>query len=168
MVVAGRVGEPGHISVWPSDYPFVVGAEFVVSKEANAAGTELIDDTVYVIDNEVEERERRGYVIWLRVDQNVAASRQVEPENGVVVAGGLERSLEAELLLVEVLSLPHFAYGEAEYRSRVLEHDNLQTVPLDGASTVMAFSLANVPPIGRSVVGEILQILIESGVGGST
>jgi len=74
MVIASRIGEPGHVSVLPANYPLVVCAELIVSKETNAAGGELIDHMVDVINNEVEKRERRRDVVLLRVDQHVAVS----------------------------------------------------------------------------------------------
>jgi hypothetical protein len=81
--VAGRVLEPGDVGAAGSVDALVVLAGAVIFLQHYAPADQFVDGRVDVIDGEVEDREGRGGVIGLGVDQRVPAAGQVQGQQAL-------------------------------------------------------------------------------------
>jgi hypothetical protein len=114
--VARGILEPGYRrSTAIARDPLRVSLEVrqIVRFELDAARLQLVDRDLYVAYREVEDREGRRLVVWLRIDENPIATANVDLETF-----GTVRNLETKFVPVKRPCLFDVIDGKARERAR--------------------------------------------------
>src|SRR5215469_12748795 len=97
---------------------FLVLLDALVALERHATLGQFAYGRLDVVDREVEDRVGRRHMVRLGVDEDVAATRDVQAQQPVLL-----RHLQSQRLAVELLGSIEIGYGEAAECLAVLEHD---------------------------------------------